>query len=589
MSEKKTLAQVQQEKNDRIMDGVGMWTAYYRANPQRFAADFLNMQLKVFQKILLYIMNLMTVMSFFASRGLGKTYIVALYCVIRCILYPGTKVCVASGVRSQATEIIGKINDDFLKLHGWGSENLRNEIKEISMSINNPHVDFKNGSFIKCVTASDNALGNRATILIVDECKLVPRDIIQRVLRPFLTSLRQPPYLNLPEYKNNPKYQERNTEIYITSAYYKSSWTYDKCKSDASMMLDDTKKYFCCGLPYQIGIKDGIYSKEAVEDEMAESDFNPITFMMEREALFYGEAENAFFAFDSLVERRVIKNAFLPLQMYEKRGINVPDLVDGERRILSVDVALMSSKTHNNDASAFAINVATPTNNGYASHIVYMQTFEGKTTDEIGITIMRYFNHYKCTDLVLDAQSFGTSVYDFICQQQFDAETGETYDAMCSCNDQLMAERCKDKSAIKCVWCIKAYEQFNSEAAAMLRAGIQTGNLSLLINEYDAEDVVKKISGYANMTPQEQASLLMPYAQTTALINEMVNLEGEVVGNKIRLREHAGMRKDRFSSVEYNYYVAQLIGREASRKNDETTKSLLDLIGGSIRKSSIIK
>ncbi len=589
MSEKKTLAQVQQEKNDRIMDGVGVWTAFYRANPQRFAADFLNMQLKVFQKILLYIMNLMTVMSFFASRGLGKTYIVALYCVIRCILYPGTKVCVASGVRSQATEIIGKINDDFLKLHGWGSENLRNEIKEISMSINNPHVDFKNGSFIKCVTASDNALGNRATILIVDECKLVPRDIIQRVLRPFLTSLRQPPYLNLPEYKNNPKYQERNTEIYITSAYYKSSWTYDKCKSDASMMLDDTKKYFCCGLPYQIGIKDGIYSKEAVEDEMAESDFNPITFMMEREALFYGEAENAFFAFDSLVERRVIKNAFLPLQMYEKRGINVPDLVDGERRILSVDVALMSSKTHNNDASAFAINVATPTNNGYASHIVYMQTFEGKTTDEIGITIMRYFNHYKCTDLVLDAQSFGTSVYDFICQQQFDAETGETYDAMCSCNDQLMAERCKDKSAIKCVWCIKAYEQFNSEAAAMLRAGIQTGNLSLLINEYDAEDVVKKISGYANMTPQEQTSLLMPYAQTTALVNEMVNLEGEVVGNKIRLREHAGMRKDRFSSVEYNYYVAQTIGREAQHKNNESTKSLLDLLGSSMRKSSIVK
>lgn len=571
------------------MDGVGAWTAYYRANPQRLAADFLNMQLKVFQKILIYIMNLMTVMSFFASRGLGKTYIVALYCVIRCILYPGTKVCVASGVRSQATEIIGKINDDFLKLHGWGSENLRNEIREISTSINNPHVDFKNGSFIKCVTASDNALGNRATILIVDECKLVPRDIIQRVLRPFLTSLRQPPYLNLPEYKNNPKYEERNTEIYITSAYYKSSWTYDKCKSDASMMLDDSKRYFCCGLPYQIGIKDGIFSKSAVEDEMAESDFNPITFMMEREALFYGEAENAFFAFDSLVERRVIKNAFLPLQMYEKRGINIPDLVDGERRILSVDVALMSSKTHNNDASAFAINVATPTNNGYASHIVYIQTFEGKTTDEIGIAIMRYFNHYKCTDLVLDAQSFGTSVYDFICQQQFDAETGETYDAMCACNDQLMAERCKDKNAIKCVWCIKAYEQFNSEAAAMLRAGIQTGNLSLLINEYDAEDVVKKISGYANMTPQEQTSLLMPYAQTTALINEMVNLEGEIVGNKIRLREHAGMRKDRFSSIEYNYYVAQLIGRDAKKRVDGATKTILDILSSSMRKSSIFK
>ena len=589
MSEKKTLAQVQQEKNDRIMDGVGAWTAYYRANPQRFAADFLNMQLKLYQKILLYIMNLCTMFNWIATRAAGKTYLVALYCVIRCILYPGTKICVASGVRSQATEIIGKINDDFLKLHGWGSDNLRNEIEEISMSINNPHVNFKNGSFIKCVTASENARGNRATILIVDEYRLVSKKIVEDILRPFLMVQRQPPYLNLPEYSNNPKYTERNIEMYMTSAYYKSSWVFNKCKSDAALMTDDRVKYFCCGLPYQVAVHDGLFGIEAIEEKMAEADFDPISFMMEHEALFYGEAENAFYSFDSLTSRRVIKNAFLPLQMYEKRGINVPDLVDGERRILSVDVALMSSKTHNNDASAFAINVATPTNNGYASHIVYMQTFEGKTTDEIGIAIMRYFNHYKCTDLVLDAQSFGTSVYDFICQQQFDAETGETYDAMCACNDQLMAERCRDKNAIKCVWCIKAYEQFNSEAAAMLRAGIQTGNLSLLINEYDAEDVVKKISGYANMTPQEQTSLLMPYAQTTALINEMVNLEGEVVGNKIRLREHAGMRKDRFSSIEYNYYVAQLIGREAKKKVDGATQTILDMLSSSMRKSSILK
>lgn len=183
----------------------------------------------------------------------------------------------------------------------------------------------------------------------------------------------------------------------------------------------------------------------------------------------------------------------------------------------------------------------------------------------------------------------GLAVYDTICQQQFDSETGETYDAMCACNDQQMAERCKDKSAIKCVWCIKAYEQFNSDAAAMLRAGIQTGNLSLLINEYDAEDVVKKITGYASMTPQEQASLLMPYAQTSMAINEMINLEGSIVGNKIRLREHSGMRKDRFSSLEYNYYVAQEIGRESQRKTSDSTKSLLDILSSSIRKSSIIK
>ena len=402
MSNRKTYSQVIQEKNNKLMEGVSIWAAFYRANPQRFAADYLNIELKLFQKILLYMMNKSTVVSFIASRGLGKSYLVALYCVIRCILYPATIVAVASGVRSQATEIIGKIDNDFLKAHAWGSENLRNEIEKISTSINNPCVVFKNGSLIKCVTASETARGHRATILIVDESRLVDKDIVQTVLRPFLTSLRQPPYLNLPEYKNNPKYEERNTEIYMTSAFYKTSWIFDKTKSDAGLMTDDSKNYFCCGLPYQVGVEAGIYSKSAIEDEMAEATFDPVAFSMEREALFYGEAEDAFFKFDDVSSRRVIKNAFLPLEFYEKRGINVPELADGERRILSVDVALMASKAHNNDATAFEINIATPSNNGMASHFVYIETFEGKTADEIGIILMRYFYHYKCTDVVLD-------------------------------------------------------------------------------------------------------------------------------------------------------------------------------------------
>ena len=495
----------------------------------------------------------------------------------------------ASGVKSQAAEIIGKIETDFMKLHDWGSRNLANEIEDISTSINNPHVDFKNGSWIKVVTASDNARSNRATIVIIDESRMVKKKIVDTVLRKFLTSLRKPPYMNLPEYKNNPKYQERNIEMYMTSAYYKSSWIFDKCKSDAALMLDDNKRYFCCGLPYEVGIEEGIFSKEAVEDEMSEADFDPISFRMEREALFYGEAEDAFYKFDEVSSCRVIKNAFLPLEFYEKRGINVPDLAEGERRILSVDVALMASKTHNNDATAMEINIATPNNNGMASHLVYIETFEGKTADEVGIILMRYFYHYKCTDVVLDCNGIGLSVYDTIVRTQYDAETGDTYDALCSCNDPAMAERCHEPNANKCVWTIKAYAQENSEMATALRAGIQTGNLSLLISEYDAEQVVKKVSGYASMTAEEKVKLLMPYAQTTALVNEMVNLEGKIVDNKVKLKEHAGMRKDRFSSLEYNYYVAQQIGLEMRRDASQTKNSILDMLSSSMRKSSIFK
>lgn len=167
-SNKKTITDVQKEKTEKLMDGIGYWASFYRKNPQRFVLEFLNMKLKLFQKILIYMMMVSTNFLYIASRGSGKTWLTSLYCVVRCILYPGTKICVASGVKSQAVEVITKIETDFLKNYSWGSQNLRNEISFISSSVNNARVDFKNGSWINIVTSNDNARHNRANIIVVD-------------------------------------------------------------------------------------------------------------------------------------------------------------------------------------------------------------------------------------------------------------------------------------------------------------------------------------------------------------------------------------------------------------------------------------
>ena len=49
---KKSLQDVYQEKSERMMEGVGYWASFYRKNPQRFVKEYLNMRLKLFQKIL---------------------------------------------------------------------------------------------------------------------------------------------------------------------------------------------------------------------------------------------------------------------------------------------------------------------------------------------------------------------------------------------------------------------------------------------------------------------------------------------------------------------------------------------------------
>lgn len=88
--------EIANQKAERIMNGVATWCSYYRANPHRFCKDYLGLNLKLFQKILIFMMNISDAFMFIAARGLGKTYLTAIYCCVRAILYPGTIICIAS-------------------------------------------------------------------------------------------------------------------------------------------------------------------------------------------------------------------------------------------------------------------------------------------------------------------------------------------------------------------------------------------------------------------------------------------------------------------------------------------------------------
>ncbi len=90
---------------------------------------------------------------------LGKTWLTALFCIVRCILFPQTKICIASATRPQANEVLSKITDDFMKNYGWGSENLKREISYFTVGTNKAVIEFANGSWIKVVTASDSGRG----------------------------------------------------------------------------------------------------------------------------------------------------------------------------------------------------------------------------------------------------------------------------------------------------------------------------------------------------------------------------------------------------------------------------------------------
>lgn len=564
------------ERQKRILDGVAAWAGYYRSNPHRFAQDFLHLQLHLFQKILLVLMNISNTFVFIACRGIGKTYISAIFCCIRCILYPGTKICIASGTRGQSLNVLEKIMTELKP----NSPELAYEIDEKATKINGNDaiIMFKNGSFIKVVTSSDSSRGNRAHILIIDEFRMVKKDIIDTILKKFLSNPRHPKYLDKPEYKNKKEYKEPLKTLYLSSAYYKDHWSYSKTRDAYKFMLSENRNDFVCGFPYQLALHEGLLSEDRVIEDITESDFSEIKWAMEMEALFWGDSDGAFFNYESIAKNRKIQYPMLPDRLSSKLGsgskVKIPPKQNGEKRIISIDIALMSSKKHKNDASSIFINQLLPTKaQRYSNNIVYTETSEGLHTEDQALRLRRLYEEFECDYIVIDCKGVGLGVFDALVRDMPDLETGEIYPALSCCNNSDMAARCSDKSADKVIWAINGSARFNSDCAVMLREGFRTGKIRLLSAEGDAEKSLKELKGYNSLTPSDQAAFEMPYIDTTLLIGELINLNHEESGGLVRVFEKSGKRKDRYSSLSYNYWVACQLEKDIKKKVNDFSSS----------------
>ena len=557
---------------ERVLNGAAIWAAYYRANPDKFVKDYLHINLRLFQKILIVMMNISAVFVYIASRGQGKTFLCAIFCCFRAILYPGTKICIASGTRGQAKNVLDKILTELKPK----SAELANEIDEKGSKMNGTDaiIMFKNGSFIKVVTAGESARGNRAHVLILDEFRLIPKDTIDTILKRFLSSAREPNYSELTEKeKLAEREKERNRTLYFSSAYYQDHWSYEKCLDTLRRMRHSCEDGFVCGLPWQLAVEEHLLRLDDVYADMSESDFTEIKWAMEMDAIFWGSGDGSFFDSATISKDRRIKYPMLPGSLASK--LNNSQLVrilpkqNGEVRILSCDIALMSSRKNRNDATAIFINQMLPTKAGrYTNNIVYCDAMEGLHTEDQALVIRKLFDEFDCDYIVLDTNGLGLGVYDSLVRDISDTATGELYPALSCCNDQTMADRCTSVGAAKVIWSVKATPTFNSDCAVLLREGFRSGRVRLLTDELEAESSYSEIKGYSNLNPAEKQLLKMPYVHTDLLITELTKLQHDESGGKVKIFEKAGMRKDRYSSLAYNFYIATLLEAKITKRSN---------------------
>jgi hypothetical protein len=291
---------------------------------------------------------------------------------------------------------------------------------------------------------------------------------------------------------------------------------------------------------------------------------------MEMECLFFGESEKAFFKFEDLE-----KNRRLPKPIYPKEHYNLIKDANfkyeskklGELRLVSCDIAGMAGKE--NDASVYTIFRLIPTTKGFDRHIVYMESMIGGHTVTQATRIRQLYEDFDCDYLVLDTQNLGLGIYDQLTQPLFDRERNKEYEPWTCINDEKMAERCTYQNAKKIIYSIKGNQQFNSECAITLRDGFKRGKIKLLVSEMDGKEFLKKLKGYESVQIEDKVLFESPFVQTTLLINEMINLEGErTESGLIKLKEPRSKRKDRYSSVTYGNFIASELERELFKENN---------------------
>lgn len=532
--------------------------------------DYLGITLKPFQQVILCEMNERNNSMMVCARGLGKTYLTALFCVVRCILYPGTIITCASNTRGQAKLVLSKIQDLFVP----NSANLKAEIEDIQLGQTNTIITFRNGSKIIVVSCNQNARGERSNILLIDEFRMCDKNIIDSVLKKFLTTPRTCGFMDLPEYKG--KYvPEENKEIYLSSAWYAGSWAHKLFLSYASDMVLG-KSFMCCAFPYQLSIKEGLLTRTRVETEMSDPTFNDIIWSMEMESQFWAGAEQSLYQFDEIDPCRKLQLPFYPPNLTARipdKRLKIPPKLHNEVRILSADIALMASTARkSNDATSIFVSHVLMNDAGGRStkQIVYTTNMEGLRTEAQALAIRRLAYDFDCDWLAIDARTIGVPIMDALMADMYDAERGITYPALNCANSDDFARRCKVPGAPKKIWAMIGSSDLNSQCALMLREEFRQGNIQLLQPEENFDEIFAQINGFDRLSADEKLSLKLPYIHTTLTVNELISLETEIKGNYVRVKERGNARKDRYSSLSYNIWLANYLEREHKTRTQAT-------------------
>ena len=557
------------------------WNTFFRENLDMYAEIYFGFALYPYQHLELYELNKNTLIDITGSRATAKTYIIAIFAVCKASLYPNSKIVICSATKGQSKLVVSeKIKNELMSQ----SPMLCREIKSIKDNQNDVIVYFRNGSTIKVLPSSENARGNRSTVTIYEENRMIDKFIIDSVISPFAI-IRPVPYLKYEEYAD---LVEEPTEVYISSAWYASHWMNTLIQDTYKAMLKGEKQCVI-GLDYSVSLKHKIKTKNQILKDKRK--FDPITFRIEYNNEMIKENTSAFFTYKMFTDNQRNKKPLYPRfdvdVLSKRKNPYSVSKQQGEIRILSCDMAFAEGKHNDNsiftcmrlipESTTYTVQSEGGTSKeisqGYRKIVSYIESIQGGDITKQAIRIKQLYEDLSCDYVVLDTRNGGLACYDLLAKVMYDESRDKEYQPWVCINDDSIANRIKTIGALPVLFAINASQKLNSEIANEMRIALTNNMIDFLIPFNEAvESTLTKIPEYMSAIDVDtQLFYEQPYLETQELINECVELtyERKEQTGLIVISEQGANRKDRYTSVSYGVHFASLLEQDLLSDNSD--------------------
>ena len=250
--------------------------AYYRRNPCIACEDLLGIKLFDAQKYILESSWNASHCVWACSRNFGKSFIGAVFLILKAVLYENQSIYIISSVGDQAKETFTKI-EEIVRRMGKTSASIRSlkdiiEKETVKSATNktgfshNPagyEVTFYNGSTISTLNSNpDSARSRRATLVFFDEAAFCSDELIA-VAEAFATQSTD--FVTDIDSNYNPEMEPRKVPtqlIYASSQDEMDTTFYKHYKNFAKRMLAGDRDYFVCDMVCDTAITTFMEGKE---------------------------------------------------------------------------------------------------------------------------------------------------------------------------------------------------------------------------------------------------------------------------------------------------------------------------------------